>query len=148
MKRGNLTYHCSSRLANFPLRIWENIYQMTAFNQQSNNTQCYNRYGNAINNPLKYTDPGWWSYGKLHQMLDNAHCAWLSMNDFIDRMQAGFWGKKTLKKLSLSLSGKRNNYMKKIWLMDYNHKELINNHQRIFSASVALSENIASPSVF
>jgi len=30
--------------------------------QNANNTQCYNRYSYAVNNPLKYTDPSGWSY--------------------------------------------------------------------------------------
>jgi len=30
--------------------------------QNSNNTQCYNRYSYAVNNPLKYTDPSGWSW--------------------------------------------------------------------------------------
>ncbi len=30
--------------------------------QNPNNTQCYNRYSYAVNNPLKYTDPSGWSY--------------------------------------------------------------------------------------
>jgi len=30
--------------------------------QNANNTQCYNRYSYAVNNPLKYTDPSGWSF--------------------------------------------------------------------------------------
>ena len=30
--------------------------------QNPNNTQCYNRYSYAINNPLKYSDPSGWSW--------------------------------------------------------------------------------------
>ena len=30
--------------------------------QNPNNTQCYNRYSYAINNPLKYADPSGWSF--------------------------------------------------------------------------------------
>jgi len=57
--------------------------------QNPNNTQCYNRYSYAINNPLKYSDPSGWSYGTLDQMHNNAQRAsWMAMNDFNDRMQA------------------------------------------------------------
>jgi len=48
--------------------------------QNPNNTQCYNRYSYAINNPLKYSDPSGWSYGTLDQMHDNAqHATFLEM---------------------------------------------------------------------
>jgi len=33
--------------------------------QNPNNTQCYNRYSYAINNPLKYTDPSGWSWSPI-----------------------------------------------------------------------------------
>jgi len=56
--------------------------------QNPNNTQCYNRYSYAVNNPLKYTDPSGWSYGTLDQMHDNEqHAAWLNMCEFNRRMQ-------------------------------------------------------------
>ena len=56
--------------------------------QNPNNTQCYNRYSYAVNNPLKYTDPSGWSYGTLEQMRDNeGRRAWLNMCEFNRRMQ-------------------------------------------------------------
>ncbi len=48
--------------------------------QNPNNTQCYNRYSYAINNPLKYNDPSGWSYGTLAQMHDaEQRAAWQEM---------------------------------------------------------------------
>jgi len=43
--------------------------------QNPNNTQCYNRYSYAINNPMKYSDPSGWSYETLDQWHDNAQRA-------------------------------------------------------------------------
>jgi len=43
--------------------------------QNPNNTQCYNRYSYAINNPMKYSDPRGWSYETLDQWHDNAQRA-------------------------------------------------------------------------
>lgn len=48
--------------------------------QNANNTQCYNRYSYAVNNPLKYSDPSGWSYGTLAQMHNaEQRAAWQEM---------------------------------------------------------------------
>ena len=50
--------------------------------QNPNNTQCYNRYSYAINNPLKYSDPsGWVSIGNSNwavQMAEMNRALWMN----------------------------------------------------------------------
>ena len=46
--------------------------------QNPNNTQCYNRYSYAINNPLKYTDPNGWSWTPI-QAANHANMMAMTM---------------------------------------------------------------------
>jgi len=46
--------------------------------QNPNNTQCYNRYSYAINNPLKYSDPSGWSWTPI-QAANHANMMAMTM---------------------------------------------------------------------
>ena len=46
--------------------------------QNPNNTQCYNRYSYAVNNPLKYTDPSGWSWTPI-QAANHANMMAMTM---------------------------------------------------------------------
>lgn len=64
--------------------------------QNPNNTQCYNRYSYAINNPLKFTDPSGWSWDPISNMLHSEQVAMgFRMRELQREMQA-HWNNSTV----------------------------------------------------
>ena len=55
--------------------------------QNPNNTQCYNRYSYAINNPLKYTDPSGWSWSPIDAARHASMIYGTSMMNLHNRFQ-------------------------------------------------------------